>query len=76
MRRKILPVAAFLAAVPLAEGRRWRVQPVTANGQPAAVFSAWDEQIGAYLTHGLSVFTFGVGGITAFTTFLDPSAMG
>jgi RNA polymerase sigma-70 factor (ECF subfamily) len=68
-------VAAFLAALPLAEGRRWRASPTTANGQPAVVFSAWDEGVGAFLTHGLSVLTFGAGGIAAFTTFLDPSAM-
>jgi RNA polymerase sigma-70 factor (ECF subfamily) len=68
-------VAAFLAEVPLAEGRRWRVEPATANGQPALAFNNWDEQIGAFLTHGLSVLTFGAGGITAFTTFLDPSVV-
>ena len=65
-------VAAFLADAPLAEGRRWRVEPTTANGQPALAFSTWDEKIGAFLSHGLSVLTFGPGGITAFTTFLEP----
>ena len=47
-------VAAFLAEVPLAAGRRWRVEATTANGQPALAFSTWDEQIGAFLSHGLS----------------------
>ena len=51
------------------------MQPASANGQPALAFSTWDEQIGAFLTHGLSVLTFGAGGITAFTTFLDPSVV-
>ncbi len=66
-------VAAFLARTPMAEGRRWRVEPTSANGQPAAAFAVWDPRLGAFLHHGLSVLTFGAGGITAFTTFLDPS---
>jgi RNA polymerase sigma-70 factor (ECF subfamily) len=69
-------VAAFLAEVPMAEGRRWRVEHTSANGQPALAFSAWDEEIGAFLSHGLSLLTFGPGGITAFTTFLEPSVVG
>ena len=35
-------------------------------------FSAWSEEIGAYLSHGLSLLSFGPGGITGFTTFLEP----
>jgi RNA polymerase sigma-70 factor (ECF subfamily) len=65
-------VAAFLAEVPLADGRHWRVEPTAANCQPAMAFSTWDEKIGAFLSHGLSLLTFGPGGITAFTTFLEP----
>jgi RNA polymerase sigma-70 factor, ECF subfamily len=66
-------VAAFLSAMPLRPGRRWRVEPAAANGQPALSFSVWDETVGAFLAHGLSVLTFGgAGGITGFTTFLDP----
>jgi len=51
------------------------VEPTTANGQPALAFSIWNEQIGAFLTHGLSVLTFGRDGITGFTTFLDPAVV-
>ena len=68
-------VAAFLTETPLRPGRRWRLEQTTANGQPALTFSVWDEQIGAFLTHGLSVLTFGRAGITGFTTFLDPTVM-
>ena len=68
-------VAAFLAETPLRPGRRWRLEPTTANGQPALSFSIWNEQIGAFLTHGLSVLTFGRRGITGFTTFLDPAVV-
>ncbi|HET6937191.1 MAG TPA: RNA polymerase subunit sigma-70 [Nocardioides sp.] len=65
-------VRAFIAATPLRPGRRWRGEAVSVNGQPGAAFSVWDEQVGAFLTHGVSVFTLGSGGITGFTTFLDP----
>ena len=68
-------VAAFLTETPLRPGRRWRLEQTTANGQPALTFAVWDEQIGAFLTHGLSVLTFGRAGITGFTTFLDPTVM-
>jgi RNA polymerase sigma-70 factor (ECF subfamily) len=65
-------VAAFLSRYPLREGRRWRVEPTDANAQPGLMFSVWDEKVGAFLTHGLSVLTFGPGGITVFANFLDP----
>jgi RNA polymerase sigma-70 factor (ECF subfamily) len=65
-------VRAFIAERPLRPGRRWRGQPVWVNGQPGVEFSVWDERVGAFLSHGVSVFSFGAGGITAFTTFLDP----
>ena len=67
-------VAAFIARTPLRGGRRWRAEPVTANGQPGISFSIWDERVGAFLTHGLSVLTFGADArVTAFVTFLDPA---
>jgi RNA polymerase sigma-70 factor (ECF subfamily) len=65
-------VATFLARTPLRPGRRWRLAPTGANAQPAIAFAVWDEQVGAYLSHGLSLLTFGAGGITAFTSFLNP----
>jgi RNA polymerase sigma-70 factor (ECF subfamily) len=68
-------VAAFLTELPLRAGRRWRAEPTSANGQPAVTFMVWDPRIDAFLTHGLSVLTFGPGGITGFTTFLDPAVV-
>jgi RNA polymerase sigma-70 factor, ECF subfamily len=65
-------VAAFLARTPLRPGIRWRAEQTTANGQPAVALAVWDDQIGAFLSHGLTVLTVGADGITAFTTFLDP----
>ena len=68
-------VAAFLAATPLREPRRWRLEETAANGQPAIAFWVWKEEVGAFLTHGLSVLTFDRTGISGFTTFLDPSVV-
>jgi len=69
-------VRAFIGRTPLREGRRWRAEPAFANGQPAISFSVWRADVGAFLTHGLSLLTFEPGGrITAFTTFLDPSVV-
>jgi RNA polymerase sigma-70 factor (ECF subfamily) len=68
-------VAAFLAETPLRPDRRWRADPTTANGQPAIAFRVWDERVGAFLNHGLSVLSFGPGGITGFATFLDPAVV-
>ena len=68
-------VAAFLAALPLSEGRRWQAEATSANGQVAVAFRTWDERVGAFLSHGLSVLTLGPEGITAFTTFLDPAVV-
>ena len=68
-------VAAFLSDTPLRADRRWRADPTSANGQPAMAVKVWDERVGAFLSHGLSVLTFGPGGITGFTTFLDPAVV-
>jgi RNA polymerase sigma-70 factor (ECF subfamily) len=68
-------VAAFLTETPLRAGRRWRMEPTWANGQPAMAVRVWDARVGAFLSHGLSVLTFGPGGVTGFTTFLDPAVV-
>ena len=68
-------VAAFLAATPLRAQRRWRLEQTAANGQPAVAFWVWKDEVGAFLTHGLSVLTFDSEGICGFTTFLDPSVV-
>jgi RNA polymerase sigma-70 factor (ECF subfamily) len=69
-------VRAFIARTPLRADRRWRAEPAGGNGQPGISFSVWREDVGAFLTHGLSLLTFRADGrITAFTTFLDPSVV-
>jgi RNA polymerase sigma-70 factor (ECF subfamily) len=67
-------VREFLSSTPLRPGRRWRGEAISANGQPAVAFSVWGDDVGAFLTHGVSVLTFDpTGAITGFTTFLDPA---
>jgi RNA polymerase sigma-70 factor (ECF subfamily) len=68
-------VAAFLARTPLHPDRRWRVEATSANGQPAIALAIWSEQVGAFLSHGLSVLTVDSRGITGFTSFLDPGVV-
>jgi RNA polymerase sigma-70 factor (ECF subfamily) len=65
-------VAAFLAAAPLRESRRWRVGPVRANGQLGFAKYSWDEERQTFTAHSVSVLTLEGRLIADFTTFLDP----
>jgi len=68
-------VGRFLGQAPLAPGKRWSCSPTTANGQPAVAKHRWDEQVGAWLAHSLSVLSLDdSGGILRIDAFLDPSA--
>jgi RNA polymerase sigma-70 factor (ECF subfamily) len=70
-------VAAFLAAVPLLGGRRWSCRAGAVNGQPAMEAHVWDEQVGAFLAHGVSVLSFDErGDITGIDAFLEPELVG
>ena len=51
-------IAMFLEGWPLSGSWRWRPLRVTANGQPALAFYAWDEKEQAYLPFALNVLTF------------------
>jgi RNA polymerase sigma-70 factor, ECF subfamily len=51
-------VAAFLAAVPLSGGRRWRHVPVRANGQPALALYASREGNASYVADAIIVLSF------------------
>ncbi|GAA1771873.1 sigma-70 family RNA polymerase sigma factor [Nocardioides hankookensis] len=69
-------VAQFIAAYPLRAGRRWTCRTTTANGQPAVEKYVWDEEVGAFLAHSVSVLSFADDGrIRSFDAFLDPSLM-
>ena len=43
---------------PLRDGRRWTCRAGTANGQPAVEKHIWDDEVGAFLAHNLTVLTF------------------
>jgi RNA polymerase sigma-70 factor (ECF subfamily) len=69
-------VAGFIATFPLRAGRRWSCRPGTANGQPTVEKYVWDEEVGAFLAHSISVLTFADDGrIVGFDAFLDPTLM-
>ncbi|GAA4719336.1 RNA polymerase subunit sigma-70 [Nocardioides conyzicola] len=69
-------VADFIAAYPLRPGRRWSCRVTTANGQPAVEKYVWDEEVGAFLAHSVSVLSFAADGrILGFDAFLDPALM-
>ena len=69
-------VAGFVAAYPLRPGRRWSCRVTTANGQPAVEKYVWDDEVGAFLAHSVSVLSFSEDGrIVGFDAFLDPALM-
>ena len=63
------PVAGFLAATGLRPGRRTRIVPTRANGQPAFGLYARDPQAGIFHAAGLIVLTLSGGSICAMTGF-------
>jgi RNA polymerase sigma-70 factor (ECF subfamily) len=48
----------FLRLFPMSGMWRWKGVPVSANGQPAIGFYAWDDDAAAYLPFALNVLTF------------------
>ena len=65
-------VTAFLRGYPLNGARRWKMMPMSANGQPALATYEWSEQTGAFTTHSISVLTLRGGEIEEIMAFLDP----
>ena len=63
------PVAGFLAATGLRPGRRTRIVPTRANGQPAFGLYARDPQAGIFHAAGMLVLTLSGGSICAMTGF-------
>ena len=64
-------VAAFLRRRPLRKGRRWRLVPVRANGQPAFGQYVWDEERGAFTAHHITMLTLDGDRISEITGFLN-----
>jgi RNA polymerase sigma-70 factor (ECF subfamily) len=70
-------VADFLAAFPFARaGRRVRLVPTRANGQPALGSYRWEEETRAYERVSLHVLTLRRERIRSIDTFVDPSVFG
>jgi RNA polymerase sigma-70 factor (ECF subfamily) len=68
-------IASFLADRPMAAGRRWRMTPVTANGQPAFGVHAWDRAAGRWAAHAIEVLTLDdAGRIAEVIAFREPGA--
>jgi RNA polymerase sigma-70 factor, ECF subfamily len=67
-------VGVFLSRIPLSGGRRWRLIPARANGQPAFGAYAWHERPQAFLPHAVNVLTLRGAQIEEMTTFMTPGA--
>ncbi len=65
-------VAAFLRGYALADSKRWRLIPTSANGQPALAGYLWEVQTGAFLPYCLYVLTLGERRIQEITAFVTP----
>ena len=65
-------VAAFLRGYALADSKRWRLIPTSANGQPALAGYLWEAQTGAFLPYCLYVLTLGERRIQEITAFVTP----
>jgi RNA polymerase sigma-70 factor, ECF subfamily len=66
-------IAAFLAALPLREGMRWRVVPTHANGQLAFGHYYWDGE--GYVGEGIAVLTLRDTEIEEVTVFRTPELL-
>jgi RNA polymerase sigma-70 factor (ECF subfamily) len=68
-------VVEFLPRGPLPPGRKWKMVPVRANGQPAAA-AYWSDEEGALHAEGILLLDFADSGeVSQITTFRDPELM-
>jgi RNA polymerase sigma-70 factor, ECF subfamily len=65
-------VADILRTYALADVKRWRLIPTSANGQPALAGYLWDEQTEAFTPYSLYVLTLREGLINEITAFVTP----
>src|SRR6266496_3433418 len=68
-------VGAFLRKNPLRGVRRWRMVPMSANGQPALATYVWNEQTGAFTRHSVSVLTLRGDLIEEIMAFMNPDLL-
>jgi RNA polymerase sigma-70 factor, ECF subfamily len=64
--------AAFLRAIPLAPGARWRLLPVSANGQLAFGEYRWNETTKQFVGRGVMVLTIADARVADITAFGSP----
>jgi RNA polymerase sigma-70 factor, ECF subfamily len=69
-------IAVFLAAVPLAPGLRYRMQPAHANGQIAFGHYLWSEPQRVFVAHGICMLTLEGASIANITNFMHPDLFG
>ena len=69
-------VADFLRGWPLKRAGRWRVVPVSANGQLAFGNYSWDEEREIFAAHSITVLTLDGERIAEITAFLTVEAFG
>jgi RNA polymerase sigma-70 factor, ECF subfamily len=63
-------VATFLRGWPLTPGRRWRLVPTSANGQPAVAEYIWDRESERFVAHAITVLTLDGSRIADITGFM------
>jgi RNA polymerase sigma-70 factor (ECF subfamily) len=68
-------VAAFLREYALADIKRWRLLPTSANGQPALAGYLWDAKTEAFMPYCLYVLTLREGQIEDITAFVTPEIL-
>jgi RNA polymerase sigma-70 factor (TIGR02960 family) len=68
-------IAHFLTTVVYRDGRRYRLIPTRANGQPAFGCYVLDRRASVAHAHGILVLTMAADGITMLTRFIDNSVM-
>jgi RNA polymerase sigma-70 factor (ECF subfamily) len=68
-------VALFLRSYPFRPGRRWKLIPTSANGQPALAAYRWDDQADTFTPHGITVLTVRDNQIEEITAFLHPELL-
>jgi RNA polymerase sigma-70 factor, ECF subfamily len=67
-------VAAFLRGYTLADIKRWRLIPTSANGQPALAGYIWEAQTEAFMPYCVYVLTLRERRIEEITAFVTPEA--
>jgi RNA polymerase sigma-70 factor (ECF subfamily) len=65
-------IAIFLRRWPLSPEKRFRLRPISANGQPALAGYIWDEQANAFEAESILVLTFRDDCIEEITAFRTP----